>query len=295
MIRVRKIGHATFESPDLDRLVAYYTDVLGLTLVERDSDAAYLSSTLDHHSVVLRHGGTPRCAKLSFQLAPDTDLADFERQLTQHGIHSERRRDAQPGITEIVSFQDPKGTEIEVFTERQVAEHRFRNQGVVPHKLGHVAFSVTDIQKIVAFYGEVLGFRVSDWMGDFFVFMRCSPEHHTVNFVSGKTDKMHHMAFELKDWAHVESACDVLGRSKIPLIWGPGRHGMGHNIFTYHHNTDGQIIELFTELDRINDEDLGIFEPRPWHTDVPQRPKVWTPGPGAANLWGVPPPADFLD
>jgi hypothetical protein len=106
---------------------------------------------------------------------------------------------------------------------------------------------------------------------------------------------MHHIAFELRDWGHVQVACDILGRSGHPLVWGPGRHGMGHNIYTYHRDPDGQIVELFTELDQINDEELGFFEPRPWHEDRPQRPKVWQPGVYAANLWGVAPPADFLD
>ena len=295
MIRVRRIGHASFETPDVERAVAYYTQVLGLTLVERDSEAAYLASTLDHHSVVLRRGDVACCARLAFQLAPGTDLAAFKAQLDEHGVASERRHDAQPAVAELLAFRDPKGTEIEVFAERAFTAQRFGQAGIVPHKLGHVAFNVTDIRAIVDFYVQVLGFRESDWMGDFFAFLRCGPDHHTLNFVRGKVDKMHHIAFELRDWAHVETACDLLARERKPLIWGPGRHGIGHNIFTYHHNPDQQIVELFTELDRLHDEDLGYFEPRPWHADTPQRPKVWTPNPAAANLWGVPPPGDFLD
>ncbi len=295
MITVRRIGHATFETPDVEQLVTYYTQVLGLTLVERDADAAYLASTLDHHSVVLRRGDVARCARLAFQLAPDADLGAFAKQLGKHGLATERRHDPQPSISDLVAFHDPKGTEIEVFAERQFAPQRFQQAGIVPNKLGHVAFNVTDIRKVVDFYVQVLGFRESDWMGDFFAFLRCGPDHHTLNFVKGKADKMHHVAFELTDWAHIEAACDLLARRDIPLIWGPGRHGMGHNIYTYHHNPDGQIVELFTELDRINDEALGYFEPRPWHRDRPQRPKVWEPDPAVANLWGVPPPPNFLD
>jgi hypothetical protein len=30
------------------------------------------------------------------------------------------------------------------------------------------------------------------------------------------------------------------------------------------------------ELDQVLDEELGYFDPRPWHSDRPQRPKVWT-------------------
>ena len=56
MIRVHKIAHATYETPDLDQQTEYYTEILGLTLVAKEKDAVYLASTVDHHSVVLRRG-----------------------------------------------------------------------------------------------------------------------------------------------------------------------------------------------------------------------------------------------
>ena len=43
-----------------------------------------------------------------------------------------------------------------------------------------------DVKKASDFYCDVLGFRVSDWMADFFVFLRCSPDHHTINLVDSK-------------------------------------------------------------------------------------------------------------
>ena len=36
-------------------------------------------------------------------------------------------------------------------------------------------------------------------------------------------------------------------------------------------------------------EELGCFEPRPWHRDNPQKPKVWAKDPAASNLWGIMP------
>ena len=47
-------------------------------------------------AVVLRNGPRARCAQISFQLRPSTDLADAERALAEEGITSERRRDAKP-------------------------------------------------------------------------------------------------------------------------------------------------------------------------------------------------------
>jgi catechol-2,3-dioxygenase len=146
----------------------------------------------------------------------------------------------------------------------------------------------------VRFYGEVLGFRVSDWRQDFFVFMRCGPDHHTVNFATSDKIKMHHIAFELKDVAEMTRACDFLGKNKFKIIWGPGRHVIGDNIFTYHKDPDGHIIELYTELARIDSEDLGYFVPRPWREDRPYKPTVWGPD-TLGNLWGPPAPPGFGD
>jgi catechol-2,3-dioxygenase len=295
MIRVRRIAHADFDTPDVDRQVDYYTGILGLTLVSKEKDVAYLANTNDHHSVVLRRGSEARCARLAFQLAPDADLAAFRKQVESHGIKVESKKDSEPTIPEMLVFEDTKGTVMEVFREREPAPQRFNHQGIVPHKLGHVAFNVVDVKKASDFYCHVLGFRVSDWMADFFVFLRCSPDHHTINLVDSQRSKMHHMAFELRDWGHLQTACDFLATQDYKLIWGPGRHGIGHNLFCYHRNPDGQIIELFAELDRMNDEELGYFEPRPWHKDRPQKPKVWPKDPSASNIWGIMPPADFLD
>ena len=35
----------------------------------------------------------------------------------------------------------------------------------------------------------------------------------------------------------------------------------------------------------MKDESLGYFDPRPWHQDRPQRPKVWGPD-TLRNYWG---------
>jgi catechol 2,3-dioxygenase-like lactoylglutathione lyase family enzyme len=293
MINVKRIGYATFETPDLERQIDYYTNIVGLVLAERASGLAYLTTRLGGLAVVLAQRPRESCAALSFQVAPEAELADIGRALERAGLRSEQRRDPSPGIPKALTFADPKGTRIELFTTATPIGKQAPAAGIGPLKLGHLAFCVPDPRAMVEFYTKVLGFRVSDWIEDWFAFLRCGPDHHTVNFVRGKTTKMHHIAFELKDWAHVQLACDFLGGRNIPIIWGPGRHGPGHNVYTYHRNPDDQIVELFTEMDKMLDEELGYFDPRPWHRDHPQRPKVWE-GSGPRDIWGTPPTADYL-
>ncbi len=194
MIQARRIGHATFETPDLDRQIAYYTHIVGLALIARDSDRAFFAARSGQLAIELQRADTPRCAKLAFEVAPDEDFADMARRLTADGIASDLKSDSFPGTPHVLSFQDPKGTTIELFKEWSPLGREQSVGGIGPLKLGHVAFMVSDPKAIADFYARVLGFKVSDWIGDFFVFMRCNADHHAVNFITGKRTGMHHIA-----------------------------------------------------------------------------------------------------
>jgi catechol-2,3-dioxygenase len=137
------------------------------------------------------------------------------------------------------------------------------------------------------FYQELLGFRWSDTVGDFFVFLRCNADHHAANFMaSAKFQGMHHIAYEMRDPAHLITMLDRLAAHGYRLHWGPGRHGPGHNLFTYHKDPDGNTIELFTQLDVIHDESKGYWEPRPWHETTPMGPRTWEVDLATVNAWG---------
>ena len=275
MVKAKRIGHATFETADLERQTDYYTDLLGLSVAAREKDRVFLATKIGQLAIQLNKGERERCIKLSFEVAPDCDFGELARELAKDGIKSEPRNDSLPGVGSVLAFQDCKGSTIELFKDWSYLGKHTQVSGVGPLKLGHVAWVVNYPKATCDFYTIVLGFRESDWIGDFFVFIRCNADHHTLNFISGKNEKMHHMAFELKDVVHLQSACDLLGQRKHPILWGPLRHGPGHNMAIHHRNPDDQVIELYCELDQMLDEELGYFVPRPWHHDTPQRPKVW--------------------
>ena len=294
MIKAKRIGHASFTTPDLDRQIAYYEEVVGLRLVERERSRAFLATNSGQLAVALEDGSRERCARLAFEVSPTASFQEMARTLTSFGLQSETRSDDIPGLASVLTFTDPKGTTIELFSEPRFVEKGPPVGGAVVLKLGHLAFVVDDPKATAEFYEKVLGFRTSDWIGDYFVFLRCNADHHTVNFIRGPNAKMHHMAFEMRDTAHLHNALDQLGQKNLEVIWGPVRHGPGHNIAAYHFNPDGQMIEMFAELDRMTDEEGGYFDPKPWHRDLPQRPKVWDPK-LQRDMWGVGPTAKFID
>ena len=102
---------------------------------------------------------------------------------------------------------------------------------------------------------------------------------------------MHHVAFELKDWAQILAACDFLGSKNIPLIWGPGRHGPGHNIYTYHRNPDDQIIETVHRARQDAGRGARLFR----SAAVAPRPAAEAEGVELpSDIWGPPPTPEYI-
>ena len=285
MINVRRLGHATLTTPDLDRAIEYYNEVLGLNVVARDRNSAVLATKVGLEAIALERGDAAELKRLSFQVAPGTDLKDCIKALGAHGVTAEMRSEISPGVKQAISFKDNKGTDIDVYAEYDFAPDKEKPIGIMPLKLGHVAYRCLDIKPVMKFYMEVLGFRLSDIRGDFFCFLRCNSDHHAINFVNDPKPQLHHIAFEVKDWPEIHRACDYLAKNKLLLVWGPGRHIIGHNIAAYHRNHDNVRVELYTEMDQMKDEALGYFDPRPWHQELPLRPKQHGPE-TLRNYWG---------
>ena len=118
MIIIRRIGHATFETPDVERQIDYYVNIFGLTLTEREKDRAFLSTRLGQQVVVLEQGQHARCTKLAFEAAPDVDLAAVHKSLGSNGIVASRKRSKSIPIW-WMPFADKRGRPLELHRERE--------------------------------------------------------------------------------------------------------------------------------------------------------------------------------
>lgn len=285
-VRVSKVAYVGFVTPDVDRMVDYYTRILDFALVDASPDGAFVTTGSDHHCVVLTKGEARARQVVGYEVFED--LADAQRRLRDAGYAAQRRSDIGPGTPDVLVVEEPAtGTELHLITAQDPS-------GVAgypplrPTKLGHVAAFTPELAKLQTFYEDILGFRWSDTVGDFFVFLRCNGDHHAANFMaSTKREGMHHVAYEMRDPNHLISMLDHLARNDIRLHWGPGRHGPGHNLFTYHKDPDGNTIELFTQIDQIVDEAKGYWEPRPWHESFPMGPRTWEVDIATVNHWGI--------
>ncbi len=141
--------------------------------------------------------------------------------------------------------------------------------------LQHITFTSTNLDNFVEFYVEKLGFKISDKVinknGQLTTcFMRSNQEHHTVAcFLSNKLG-LDHYSFEAGTWEWIKNWCDHFSKQNIQLIWGPGRHGPGNNLFAFIEDLDGNKIEISAELEIVHDRQI----------------KKWPHEPKTLNLWG---------
>ena len=142
MIKAKRVGHASFITPDIDKQVDYYREVVGLHLVDREKNRAFLATNSGQLAVVLEHGGQQNCARLSFEVSPTLSFADMARKLADMGLKSETRQDDVPGLSSVLAFSDSKGTTIELFSEPRFVSKGPSLGGAVAIKLGHLAFAV---------------------------------------------------------------------------------------------------------------------------------------------------------
>jgi catechol 2,3-dioxygenase-like lactoylglutathione lyase family enzyme len=161
MIDAKRFGHATRETPDLERQIDYFTEVAGLALAERENDRAYLATKLGDLVIQLEMSAQARCTRLAFQVAPEMEFDEIRRSIVAEGLRCQTRNDSTPGIPRMLAFEDPKGTLCEVFAIQTPICKPRPVAGVGPIKLGHLAFVVPEPRAYADFYCRVLGFRVS--------------------------------------------------------------------------------------------------------------------------------------
>lgn len=120
-------------------------------------------------------------------------------------------------VTELISFRDPLGNEIEVFYGPMVASDPFVPGRAIsgfrtgPLGLGHAVLWVDNAAPVVAFYRDILGFRLSDYMLEPFVahFFHVNSRHHSFAVVEMGKNSLHHMMVEMCNLDDVGQAYDI--------------------------------------------------------------------------------------
>ena len=84
-------------------------------------------------------------------------------------------------------------------------------------KPGYVALNVTDLDKSVHFYRDLVGLQLEEQLGQDVAFLRCSDDHHNLVLYRSNVPGIKRMAFELETPADLERAQQYLARQGLDV------------------------------------------------------------------------------
>ena len=282
-MRLGRIDHVALGVANLDEAAARWCLQLGLVERRREDGRAYLACNDEPYCLELVADAEPGFHHVAFELHHGCSIADAIEHLEDLAVRFESRHG-------VVWVNDPDGRAIELLPNRRPAseidrwpQHARPSTSVHlggPRRLGHVNCLTGDIHENLAFYTDVLGMRVSDWLGEAGVWLHIDSEHHVLALVDTGEAHFHHVAFDVVDIGKMRDLLDHVARHGRWVSWGPTRHGIAGNIATYVRITEEPChVELYCDMERLADDHV---------------PRVYPDDRYSSNTWGPLPPRSYF-
>ena len=297
------IGHAELLTPEPQRSLEFFTQVLGMEEEAREGQSVYLRGWGDYLRYSLKLTESPRAGLGHMALrawspeALDRRVAAIEATGLDIGWI-----DGDVGHGPAYRFADPDGHVFELYyeAERYVApEHlrpawrnqpqRYVGRGAAVKRLDHVNVLAADVRASRVFVQEVLGYRLYERIElddgvEAGAWLSLTIAAHELIYVAdayGARGRLHHLAFWVDTREEVLRAADLfLDSDDVEIEFAPSKHAIAQGFFLYGLEPGGNRIEVTTG-------GYLMYAPDP-------EPVVWTEAERArGQAWGVETVASF--
>jgi len=256
VISLDAIAYVRLCTRDLEAAVEYARTILGLQVVERSRKSATFRSDDRHHTLCYTEGSESGEA-VGFALPAAADLEVVAGRLEAGGV---RVREGTPDacadrhVERFIRFADPTGNPIELVVRPHESARRYfpaRDAGITG--FSHIGLRTTNAQRDEAFWTNLLGARVSDWIGDA-PLLRINPVHHSVALFPATFAGVQHVNHQVASIDDVMRSYYFLREKGVRIVFGPGRHATSGAVFCYFEGPDGMTYEYSCGVTMIADE-----------------------------------------
>ena len=277
MSRVTEIRYVGYAVPDLEAERAFYNDQWKLVEAGEKDGMVHFAAEGGEEAYVARRRAAQEKRIDVIALAADSraDIDALHDKVVASGC---RIIFAPKDLTTLgggygFRFFSPDGLTFEISSDvvRRTAREVTRWEGV-PQKISHIVLHSPDHQALVKWFVDILGFKISDWLGDFMCFLRCNAAHHRMAILPGPPC-LNHVAYDMLSVDDMMVGINRLKQKGPATRWGPGRHTAGNNTFSYFTTPAGFAVEYTSELENV---DFDTHEA-----------KVHVPGPKVMDQWGT--------
>jgi 2,3-dihydroxybiphenyl 1,2-dioxygenase len=229
------LGYAGFGSADLDDWREFGTGLVGLQAVERGNSLLAFRMDDRKQRIVIDRAVPEGSRFFGWELVNAAALDQLAARLEQAGIAVTAEPTALADarrVRALISFRDPEGNRLEAFYGAEIDETPFKPGRAIsgfrtgPLGLGHAVLTVERIDPMMAFYVDVLGFALSDYMQKPFraYFFHVNARHHSLALIETGRSGIHHLMVEMFSLDDVGQAYDVALSQPDRIGTSLGRH-----------------------------------------------------------------------
>ncbi|MGJ4930715.1 VOC family protein [Bradyrhizobium sp. HKCCYLS2038] len=253
-MEITALGYIGIKSSQAEQWGRMATELLGMQRVDRAAGMQAYRMDDRKQRLIVDGSGDDGLAVMGWEVGDAAALARLAGRLENNGVKvisgSQALADERH-VSELISFQDPAGHTIEVFWGAAVASDSFRPGRPIsgfrtgPLGMGHAVLNVEEVEPLLAFYRDLLGFQVSDFGLTPYklYFFHVNGRHHSFAMVGSGRRTLHHFMVELGSLDDVGQGYDLAQLDDGRVAYTLGRHTNDHMTSFYVNTPSGFFIE----------------------------------------------------
>src|SRR5262245_45569134 len=217
---IQGLGYIGVRAKDLGDWSSYGTAMLGLQRIDKSRSTLAFRMDDRKQRLVVEADGGQGIAFFGWEVADAAALDAFAARMEATGIsvaHGSRALAQERHVQDLLVLHDPAGNRLEVFHGAESTTDPFKpGRNISGFRtgalgMGHVVLHFERIAEMMAFYQDVLGFKLSDyWLRPFpGYFFHVNARHHSIAFVETGINMVHHMMMELYSFDDVGQGYDL--------------------------------------------------------------------------------------
>jgi 2,3-dihydroxybiphenyl 1,2-dioxygenase len=284
---LQALGYVGFGSADLDDWRQFGTGLVGLQAVERGNSLLAFRMDDRKQRIVIDRAMPQGARFFGWEVAnaADLDALAARLELAKVDVTAEPQTLADARrVRGLISFSDPAGNRLEVFYGAEIDDTPFSPGRSIsgfrtgPLGLGHAVLTVENIDAVMPFYLDLLGFGLSDYIEKPFraYFFHINARHHSLALIETGSNGMHHLMVELFSLDDVGQAYDIALTQADRVSVSLGRHTNDFMTSFYARTPSAFMIECGwggREIDPMNWKPVEMHDgPSLWGHE-----RVWLP------------------
>jgi len=253
-MEITALGYVGIQSARLDDWGLLATQLLGMQQVDRGGTVRAFRLDDRKQRLIVDGAGDAGLAAMGWEVATPEDLDRLAGRLDDQGIAVRRGSRAladERHVAELISFRDPGGNPLEAFCGPALATDPFKPARPIsgfrtgPLGMGHVVLHVENVEPLLAFYRDLLGFKVSDFGLTPYklYFFHVNGRHHSFAMVGSGRRSIHHFMVEVGSLDDVGQGYDLAQLEDGRIAYTLGRHTNDHMTSFYVNTPSGFFIE----------------------------------------------------